>query len=84
MGHVVRIIAGKTPPRPFQLLIDGDLLSLFQKLVFARGADSTAISEVKGHADEGLVRRGQVRLADKIGNDLADEAADIGRQRVGG
>ena len=82
VGHVGQIIVGKTPPRPFQLLIDGNLLSLIQKLVFAKKADSTAIFNVKGHVDEGLVRRGQVRLADKIGNGLADEAADIGRQRV--
>ena len=37
----------------------------------------------KGHADEGLIRRGQVRLADKIGNDLADEAAAHGRRGAG-
>ena len=30
-----------------------------------------------------MVRRGQVRIADKIGNDMADEAADFGRRRVG-
>ena len=67
-----RIIAGKNPERPFQLLTAGDLLSLIQMIIIARGTDFTAISKVKGHADEGLVRRGQVRLADKIGNDLAD------------
>ena len=60
VGHVGRIWAGKPPPRPFQLLLDGDLLSLVQMLILARGTDSTAISKVKGHADEGLVRR--VRL----------------------
>ena len=83
VGHVGRILAGKPPLRPFQLLLDGDLLSLVQILILARGADSTTISRVKGHAEEGLVRRGQERMADKIGNDMADEAADIGRWRVG-
>ena len=40
------------------------------------------ISKVKGHADEGLVRSGQVRALDRYGNSRADEAADFGRRRV--
>ena len=36
-----------------------------------------------GHADEAMVRSGQVREADRLGNDAADEAADFGRRRVG-
>ena len=40
------------------------------------------ISEVKGHADEGLVRGGQVRALDRYGNTPADEAADFCRRRV--
>ena len=70
--------------RPSELLVDGDLLSLVKMLVVARGAGTTATSKVKGHADEGLVRGGRVREADKIGNDLADEAADFGRRRSWG
>ena len=50
-------------------------------MIWARGAGTTAISKVKGHADEGLVRGGHVREADKFGNDMADEAADLGRHR---
>ena len=46
------------------------------------GAVTTDISKVKGHADEGLVRDGRVRELDKIGNDMADQAADLGRRRV--
>ena len=69
--------------RPFELLVDGDLLSLVKMLVLARGAGTTDVSKVKGHADEGLVWSGRVREADKIGNDMADEAADFGRRRVG-
>ena len=83
VGHVSRIIAGKKPLRPLQILLDGDLLLLIQMLVSARGEGSTSVSKVKGHADEGLVRGGQVRFADKIGYDLADEAADQGRIGVG-
>ena len=40
------------------------------------------ISNVKGHADESLVRSGQVRALDRYGNSRADEAADFGRRRV--
>ena len=83
MGHVTRILAGREPLRPLQISLDGDLLLLIQLLISARGEGSTLVSKVKGHADEGLVRRGQVRLSDKIGNDLADEAADHGRRGAG-
>ena len=65
-----------------QILLDGDLLLLIQMLVSARGEGSTAVSYVKGHADDDLVRRGQVRRADKVGNDLADEMAERGRNWV--
>ena len=41
--------------------MDGDLLALVQKLIDARGPATTAVSKVKGHADEGLVRGGRVR-----------------------
>ena len=56
VGHVGRILAGKWPDQPYELLVDGDLLVLFLKLVNARRPGTTAISKVKGHADEGLVR----------------------------
>ena len=83
VGHVGRILAGRKPGRPLELLVDGDLIALVQKLIDLRGPGTTAISKVKGHADEGLVRGGRVRELDKIGNDMADQAADLGRRRVG-
>ena len=52
-------------------------------LISARREGSTSISKVKGHADDDLVRRGQVRRVDKVGNDLADDAADRGRLAAG-
>ena len=39
-------------------------------------------SKVKGHADESLVRSGQMRALDRYDNSRADEAADFGRCRV--
>ena len=37
---------------------------------------------VKGHADESIVRSGQVRALDRYGNSRADQAADFGLRRV--
>ena len=83
VGDVGRVLAGRKPSRPLELLDDGDLIALVQKLVDIRGPGTTAISKVKGHADEGLVRGGRVPELDKIGNDMADQAADLGRRRFG-
>ena len=52
-------------------------------MLHLRGLDTVRIAEVKGHADEGMVLDGRVRELDKVGNDAADEAADVGRRRGG-
>ena len=80
--HVGRILDGKLSSRPFELLPDGDLLFLSERMLRIRGLDSVRISKVKGHADESMVRAGAVRGLDKLGNDGADEAADCCRRRV--
>ena len=67
---------------PFELVNDGDLLLLIDRMLHRRGLD-TRISKVKGHADDGMVLDGRVREVDRIGNDAADEAAEFGRGRVG-
>ena len=41
------------------------------------------ISNVKGHAEEGLVRRGQVLELDRDGSNRVDEAPDFRRRWVG-
>ena len=53
-----------------------------QQFVRWRGLYSSAVSKVKGHADEGLVALGRVREIDRIGNNEADAAAALGRRRV--
>ena len=68
---------------PFELLNDGDLLLLIDRMIRRRGADTVRVSRVKVQADEVMVRCGQVREADRLGNNAADEAADFGRRRVG-
>ena len=79
---VGRILDGRLSSHPFELLPDGDLLILIERMLRIRGLDSVRISKVNGHADEVLVRAGTVRGLDKLGTDGADEAADFGRRRV--
>ena len=76
------------------LLMVGVLASLFpssmmvtcflkiQQFVRWRGLGTTAVSKVKGHADEGLAALGRVREIDRIGNNEADAAAALSRGRV--
>ena len=80
--HVGRILDGRPPSRPFELLPDGDLLFLIDRMLRIRGLGSVRISKVKGHADEAMVRTGTVRGSDKLGNDGSDDAAELGRRRV--
>ena len=67
---------------PFELVKDGDLLLLLERMLHRGGLDTVRISKVKGHADEGMVLHGRVREPDRIGNDAADEAADFGRREL--
>ena len=82
VNHVSRIVAGRCAGKPFSLVSDGDLLLQVQRLVRWRGTGNAAVSKVKGHADESLAALGKVREADRIGNNEADAAADLGRRRV--
>ena len=79
--HVSHILSGASRGRPLHLCTDGDFLS---KLLtsFVRGIRTTQVPKVKGHADDCTVRDGRVRALDKAGNDLADRAADFGRNRL--
>ena len=51
-------------------------------MLCSRGEWTVCISKVKGHAEEELVRQGQVRELDRDGNNRADQAADFGRRSV--
>ena len=81
--HVGRLLDGRPGSIPFELLEDGDLLLLIDRMLRLRGPDTLRISKVKGHAEEAMVLNGQVREVDRLGNNAADEAADFGRRRVG-
>ena len=80
--HVGRLLDGCRGPVPLELVNDGDLLLLIERMLHHRGLDTVRICKVKGHADEDMVLHGRVRGEDKLGNDAADEAADFGRRRV--
>ena len=82
VNHVFRIIAGGRSGPPFPLVNDGGLILFDRRLVQWRGLGSTQVTKVKGHADEGMVALGRVREVDRIGNNEADAAADMGRRRV--
>ena len=67
------ILTGHSGRRPYELCVDGDLLILIVILIRQR---------CKENADDEMVRLGEVRAVDQVGNDLADRAADFGRRRV--
>ena len=81
--HVGRLLDGHPGSVPFELLKDGDLLLLIDRMIRRRGADTVRVSNVKGHADEAMVLHGQVREVDRLGHNAADDAAVFGRRRVG-
>ena len=79
--HVGRLLDGHCGSAPFELVNDGDLLLLIQRMLHLRCLDTVRITKVKGHADEGMFFDSRVREIDRLGNDAADEAADFGRRR---
>ena len=81
--HVGRLLDGHHGSVPFEIVKDGDLLLLLERMLHLRGRDTFRITKVKGHADEGMVLDGRVREQDRVGNNAADVAADFGRRRVG-
>ena len=81
--HVGRLLDGCRGTVPFELVKDGDLLLLIERMLLLRGLETVRITKVKGRADESMVLNGRVREVDRLGNDAADEAADFGRRKVG-
>ena len=79
---VGRLLDGSPRARPFEILKDGDLLCLVDRMLQLRGVDTVKISKVKGHADDGVVLDGRVQDLDRLGNNAADDPADFGRRRV--
>ena len=63
--HVGRLLDGCRGPVPFELVNDGDLLLLIDRMLHHRGLDTFRITEVKGHADDAMVFHGRVREVDR-------------------
>ena len=80
--HVSHIFSGVSRGRPLELCPDGDFLILVADLIRKRSEDTVHVTEVKGHADDCIVRDGKVRALNKAGNDLAHRAADLGWRRL--
>ena len=80
--QVGRLLDGGLGARPFEIVQDGDLLCLVNRILHLRGFSTVKSTKVKGHADDGMVLDGRVRDLDRLGNKAADEAADYGRRRV--
>ena len=80
--HVGRFLGDCPVTTPFELVNDGDLLFLINRMLHLRGRDTVRISKVEGHADERMVLDGRVREVDRLGNDAADDAANFCRRRV--
>ena len=66
--------------KPLPLVKDGDLISIVQHLIHARGRETVQVANAKEHATDFDVEVGRVRLEDKLGNSEADAAADLGRR----
>ena len=81
--HVGRLRDGHHGFLHFDLVKDGDLLLLIERILRLWGLDTVRTTKVKCHADQGMVLDGRVGEIDRLGNNAADEAADFGRRRVG-
>ena len=51
--HVGRLLDGRHGSIPFELVKDGDLLLLIERMLHLRGLDTVRVTKVKGHADQG-------------------------------
>jgi len=64
--------------RPWKLVSDGDLWEHFHKAATSKGAHAIAITWVKGHATQEHINKGITTRINKLGNDEADNVADVG------
>ena len=65
--HVRRLLDGVRHPCPAELLKDGDLVLLIDRILELRGRDTVRVTKVQGHADEDMVQAGRVQELDRIG-----------------
>ena len=59
--HVGRLVDGDRGSTPVELLDDGDLILLIDRILEQSERGTVRISKVKGHAEEDMVQDGRVR-----------------------
>ena len=80
MCSIGRLLDADCLAKPLPLVKDGDLVAPVQYMIRTRGRDTVRVTKVKGHAKDGDVQHGHVRLIDQQSNVEADIAADLGRR----
>ena len=63
--HVGRLLDGRGTSTLLELVTDGDILLLMERMLHLRGLDTVRITEDKGHVGEVLVLDGRVRELDR-------------------
>ena len=76
---VAALLSQNVPRSPLTLVKGGDLLATIHSMLCLRGFDTVKVSKGKGHATRAMVKNGDVRFEDLVGNNGADAAADLGR-----
>ena len=66
--RVGRLLEGVRHLCPSELVKDGDLILLIDRILCKRRRDKVRVTKVKGHANEDMVQAGGVRELDRIGN----------------
>ena len=66
---------------PLPLHEDGNYIACIQGILAQRGRSTVKVPKVKDHANDEMVGDGTVRWQDKVANDAASRAADLGGRR---
>ena len=70
VGHVGRLLDGVRSSCLAELLNDGDLIMLVDRVLEQMGRDTVRVTKVKLHADAQMVRVGQLLELDRFGSEL--------------
>ena len=73
---VLDVKAGRPMSQCWQTTADGDLWLHLELAIRAKGPDSIQFTWIKGHATDAHIAAGITTLANKVGNDHADQIAD--------
>ena len=77
-GNLEKLRKQKTSKHKWKLMHDGDLWEHFYRAVVCKGPNAVRLTWVKGHATQDHIDKNITTLVNKIGNDKADDTADLG------